>query len=182
MVTIEEEAIKLFEQGKKPKEVYEILSGKGIETSLSTIKEYYKVCTQGFKSRYEYLKDLARKKGFESWYEYQKELVKKRGFKDYSKYCEYLKDPYFKEIYYSNGSDGINEDNPYILMSRILEMKDKLKERITETEEYEKLEEILKNIEPTKRVNYIGKLRRGVEILIELRKIDYDNVTILYSV
>ena len=94
----------------------------------------------------------------------------------------YSKDPHFREICDSNGSDGINEDNPYILMSRISEMEYILREEITETEEYKKLEEILKNIEPTKRLKYIGKLKRGVEILKQLGKIDYGSFSILYSV
>jgi len=68
------------------------------------------------------------------------------------------------------------------LMSRISEMEYRFGEGITETEEYKKLEEILKNIEPTKRLKYIGKLKRGVEILKQLGKIDYGSFSILYSV
>ena len=199
MVTIEEEAIKLFEQGKKPEEVHKILIEMGIKASISTIKNYYRLRRRGFKSQYEYRKYLARKYGFknysesrkylvgknglESWPKYQDGLAQKKEFKNYYEYCKYMiKDSNFRKIYYSNGSDGINENNPYILMSKIWKMKYILGEGITGTKEYEKLNEILKNIEPTKRLKYIEKLERGVEILIKLGKIDYGNVSVLYSV
>ena len=164
MVTIEEEARKLFDQGKKPKEVYEILSGERIKVSLSTIENYYRLWKSGFKSQSEYLKDLAKRKGFKSWYEYQDWLAQRKGFKNYSEYHELIKDPNFKKICDSKGSDEINEDNPYSWMSRILEMGATSKD-ITETDEYIKLKEILENIEPTERLKYIGKLRGGVKIL-----------------
>ena len=182
MVTIEEEAIKLFEQGKKPEEVLDILSEKGIKASESTIKTYNRLWRNGYEGQSAYLKDLARKKGSESWYEHQGKLVRERGFKNYPEYYSYIiKDSNFREIYYSNGSDGINENNPYILMLKFLEMKAASKD-ITETNEYKKLKEILKNMKPKERLTYIEKLERGVEILIKLGKIDYGNVSLLYSV
>jgi len=216
MVTIEEEAIKLFEQGKKPEEVYEILSEKGIKASESTIETYNRLWRNGYKGQSAYLDDLAKRKGFGSWPEYRKHLLRKNGFKNYSEQSKYSKDPYFKEICDSNGSDGINngyiikdqdskeicdsngsdginngyiikdqdskeicdsngsdgiKDNPYILESRILGMKAK-SEDITETEEYEKLKEILENMKPKERLKYIGKLRRGIKILKERRSRD----------
>ena len=193
MVTIEEEAIKLFEQGKKPEEVFDILSEKGIKASISTIKNYYRLWRNGYEGQSAYLDDLAKRKGFGSWPEYRKHLLRKNGFKNYSEQSKYSKDPYFKEICDSNGSDGINngyiikdqdskeicdsngsdgiKDNPYILESRILGMKAK-SEDITETEEYEKLKEILENMKPKERLKYIGKLRRGIKILKERRSRD----------
>ena len=170
MVTIEEEAIKLFEQGKKPEEVFDILSEKGIKASISTIKNYYRLWRNGYEGQSAYLDDLAKRNGFESRSEYRKHLLMKNGFEKYSEQSRYSKDTYFKEICDSNGSDGIN-DNPYILESRILGMKAK-SEDITETEEYKKLKEILENMEPKKRLKYIGKLKRGLEILKKRRSRD----------
>jgi len=66
-------------------------------------------------------------------------------------------------------------------MLKFLEMKAASKD-ITETNEYKKLKEILKNMKPKERLTYIEKLERGVEILIKLGKIDYGNVSLLYSV
>jgi len=182
MVTIEEEARKLFEKGKKPEEVYEILSEKGIKASESTIETYNRLWRNGYESQSAYLDDLAKKNGFKSWSEYRKHLLMKNGFEKYSEYSKYSKDPHFREICDSNGSDGINEDNPYILMSRISEMEYILREEITETEEYKKLEEILEKMGQKERIKYIGKLRRGVEILKQLGKINYGSFSILYSV
>ncbi len=193
MVTIEEEAIKLFEQGKKPEEVHKILIEMGIKASISTIETYNRLWRNGYESQSAYLDDLARKKGSESWPEYRKHLLRKNGFEKYSEQSKYSKDPYFKEICDSNGSDEINNgyiikdqdskeicdsngsdeinDNPYILMSKILEMKAK-SEDITETNEYKKLKEILENMKPKERLKYIGKLRRGIKILKKRRSRD----------
>jgi len=194
MVTIEEEAIKLFEQGKKPEEVYEILSEKGIKASESTIETYNRLWRNGYEGQSAYLDDLAKRKGFESRSEYRKHLLRNKGFEKYSEQSKYSKDPYFKEICDSNGSDEINngyiikdqdskeicdsngsdeinENNPYILVSKFLEMKAK-SEDITETEEYKKLKEILENMKPKERLKYIGKLKRGIKILKKRRSRD----------
>ena len=194
MVTIEEEARKLFEKGKKPEEVYEILSEKGIKASESTIETYNRLWRNGYEGQSAYLDDLAKRKGFESRSEYRKHLLRNKGFEKYSEQSKYSKDPYFKEICDSNGSDEINngyiikdqdskeicdsngsdeinENNPYILVSKFLEMKAK-SEDITETEEYKKLEEILENMKPKERLKYIGKLKRGIKILKKRRSRD----------
>ncbi len=107
------------------------------------------------------------------------------GFKNHSEYRKYLKDLDFKEIYNSsNGLDGAEEDNPYVLMSRFLDRKDELEsegkgvEEIRGTEEYDKLEEFLPK-EGDKRISYLRELKRGLEILNKQGKIKYGNLTSL---
>ncbi len=176
MVTKEERARGLFEQGNKSKEVSEILSDRGIKTTLNTIRHYYTRWNEGFRSHREYQEDWAKNKGFRSYSEYQEDWAKNKGFGSYSEYRKYLKDPDFKEIYNSDGIDEVREDNPYFLMLRLserkyeLEMEAKEVEEIKRTEKYKKLEEILPE-EGGERIEYIGKLRKGLKILRQLGKI-----------
>ncbi len=171
MVTAKEKrARELFEQRYKPKEVSEIPLGKGTKISDSTIKGYYTAWRKGYENNSEYRKDLARIKESENRSEHRDYLSREEGFKSYSEYRKYLRDPYFREIWDSDGLDEVGRDNHYVLMLRFSEMKDKLESEakgvgeIEGTEEYEKLEEILPK-KGNERIKYIGKLKRGVEIL-----------------
>ncbi len=74
-----------------------------------------------------------------------------KGFGSWYEYQKYLRDLDFKEIWDSDGLDKISKDNPYFLM--ISEEEEILPEKGRE------------------RIEYIGKLRKGLKILRQLGKI-----------
>ncbi len=161
MVTAKEKrARELFEQRYKPKEVYKILSDKGTKISASRIKGYYTAWGQGYESNSEYRKDLEKGRVFKNRSKRRDYLSREEVFKSYSEYKKYSRDPYFREIWDSDGIDEVREDNPYVLMLRFSEIEGESEE----TKIYEKLEEILPE-KGGERIKYISKLKRGVEIL-----------------
>lgn len=62
MAKIKEKVFPLFEQGKSPEEVFEILSEEGVETSISTIRNYYTAWRRGFDSYSRYWKYILNEK------------------------------------------------------------------------------------------------------------------------
>ena len=150
--TIKERAYKLFDSGKSPEEVLKTLSEQGVKSSLRTISGYYSMWKYGcntYSEYREYRKRLKRPKENE-----------KNVFKTPYERRIYLTDPYFGEIY---SGDIPSEWNPYLLMWKWLKNKD-VEARDLLIENY------LKEMDALERIMYIGKLRRGLEILKELGK------------
>ena len=97
----------------------------------------------------------------------------KKRPKNFSEYMKFSKDRYFREIY--EGRE-ISRENPYILMSKILEIKrsvepEHAEEILKKSEEYKMLEEKTAGMTPRQRIRYFGRLVRGLNLLRECGKI-----------
>ena len=194
MAKIKEKVFPLFEQGKSPEEVFEILSEEGVETSISTIRNYYTAWRRGFDSYSRYWKYILNekraaiiKRAFELFDDGKSpeevfRILSRKGIQTSKRTIEN-----YYYMWKNNGNldksekppkrfmDDPNfreiyqfgicsESNPYVLWRRWLEDKDE------EAREWV-IRNIPKDMSIFEKMRYIGKLAEGIEWLEKHGKI-----------